>query len=83
MSTTNAFAKFEYHRGRASAAREPGQPGPPNAVHACPQARLDAPIGGTLVQSPAAYQDSSMGNCINFPVMQLVCHRSTLSPMLG
>ena len=29
-----------------------GQPGPPSAIRACPQARVDAPVGSTPVQSP-------------------------------
>ena len=73
-----AFTKFQCRRGRASAAREAnlGQPSPPNAVRACPQVRMDAPMGSTPVQSPAVCQDPSTGKLFQVPSMQLACHRS-------
>jgi len=42
----------------------PGQPGLPSAVHTYPQARLDAPIVSTPVQSPVVYQDPSTGQWV-------------------
>jgi len=44
-----------------------GQLSPPNAVHACPRARVDAPIGSTPVQSPVIYQDPSTGKLFQVP----------------
>jgi len=44
-----------------------GQPGLPSVVHAYPQARLDVPIGSTLVQSPVVYQDPSTGKLFQVP----------------
>ena len=39
----------------------PRQADPPRAIRDCPQARIDAPIRSTPVQSPMFYQDPSTG----------------------
>jgi len=44
-----------------------GQPGPLSVVHACPQARVDVPIGSTPVQSPVIYKDPSTGQWVLGP----------------
>jgi len=46
-----------------------GKPGLPNATRACPQVRMDAPIGSrpTPVQSPVVYQDPSTGKLFQVP----------------